>query len=453
MAAGVEQVYRYAAPSSVGIVDGRPDVRLSTSGGRTAQGRAAHPHFFDGFLGHAEQMATALLAVARVARTRYYVPPGMLAAVLRAADPVVTSNGDRLRFESFSACCGVYSRLDVLPGALDGLAFDTGTTNVDFNPPMREALAGIAGLDPLHMSVGQDVSVTTLNLSVTEKKVPLPKRWLKGFAEVQVAAAAMGPAFEVSIVEARRFLRSFPAAPPARTAPLWAVPTGRGLRLTGRGGDGAVTLAGPERLRVLEPLLRFGRSLRAYSAEAAGGPTASLWELELDDARLVVTLSPEVSRGFSGEGGVLRDLADPYAADDSELVSALLAYEPKVDIDLLAEESGLSPERVRRALVRLGAAGRVGYDTRESAYFHRELPYDPAAFDTMPPRLRAARTLVEQGAVRADGAVAYVRSGDVEYVVRTVEHGHRCSCPWYAKHRAERGPCKHILAVELTERS
>lgn len=445
-------MYRYAAPSTVESVGGCADVRLSTSGGRSAQGLAEHPRFFDGFLGNAEQMATALLAVARVARTRYYVPPGMLAAVLRAADPVVTSNGDRLRFESFSACCGVYARLDVLPGALDGPALDTGTTNVDFNPPMREALAGIAGLDPFHMSVGQDVTVTTLDGAVTEKKVPLPERWLKGFAEVQVAAASMAAVTEVPVVEARRFIRALPSAPGTRTAPLWAVPAGRGLRLTGRGGRGAVPLAGPERLRVLEPLLRFARSLRAYTGDQDDGLAASVWELDLRDARLVVTLSPEPSRGFSGEGGVLRDLAGPDSADDSDLVSVLLAYEPKIDIAAMAERSGLTADRVRSALGRLGAAGRVGFDAHEGAYFHRELPYDPAALDAMHPRLRDAKALVDQGAVRVEGDVAYVRSGDVDYVVRGIAGGHRCSCPWYAKHQGGRGPCKHVLAVELVTR-
>lgn len=453
MVVGVEQVYRYATPSTVETVGGRADVRLSTSGGRTAEGLKEHPRFFDGFLGSAEQMAAALLAVARVARTRYYVPPGMLAAVLRAADPVVTSNGDRLRFESFSACCGVYARLDVLPGALDGPALDTGTTNVDFNPPMREALAGIAGLDPLQMSVGQDVTVTTLEGAVTEKKVPLPERWLKGFAEVQVVAATMAPAVEVPVVEARRFIRALPAAPGTRTAPLWAVSAGRGLRLTGRGGEGAVPLAGPERLRVLEPLLRFARALRGYTTEGGDGLAASLWELDLTDARLLVTLSPEVSRGFSGEGGVLRDLADPDSADDSDLISVLLGYEPKIDIPELAKQSGLSEDRVKRALGRLGAAGRVGYDAHEGAYFHRELPYDAAALDAMHPRLRDAKALVEQDAVRFEGEVAHVRSGDVDYIVRAVAGEHRCSCPWYAKHQGSRGPCKHILAVELTKRA
>jgi hypothetical protein len=443
----VEQVYRYARPSTVGAREGRPDVQLATSGGRTPAGPVAHPHFFDGSLGHAEQMAGALLVVSRVARTRFYTPPGMLAAVLRAADPVATSNGDRLRFESFSACCGVHARLDVLPGALDGPALDTGTTNVDVNPPMRRALAGIGGLDPLHLTIGEDLTVSTVEGSVTEQRVPLPERWLKGFAEVQVAAAAMRPVLDVPAVEARRFLVSLPRATGARTAPLWVVPAGRGLRLTGRPGAGAVCLAGPERLRVLEPLLRFATRLRAH-APADPGTTASVWELQLRDARLVVTLSPEVSRGFSGEGGVLRDLADPRSGEDAALLSVLLAWEPRVDVPALARQAGIDESRVQRALTRLGAAGRVGYDNAEGAWFHRELPYDPDALAAMHPRLQDARDLLAAGAVTLDGDAATVRSGETTHLLRRTPTGWRCTCPWFGRHQDGRGPCKHVLAVE-----
>lgn len=450
----VEQVYRYTEPSSLTLEAGAADLMLATSGGRDVSGYAAHPHFFDGFLGHAEQMATALLVVARVARTRFYVPPGMLAAVLRAADPVVTSNGDRLRFESFSACAGVYARLDVLPPALDGAILSPGTTNVDVNPPLRAALARVGGGQSMHLAVGRDVTVTTADATVTEEKVPLPDRWLKGFAEVQVAGSGQVPVLEVGATEARRFMRSLPRSTGARSAPLWAVPAGRGLRLTGAPGPAAVCLAGPERLRVLEPLLRFATGLRGYAPADgdAGRAAASIWELTLDDARLVVTLSPEVSRGFSGEGGVLRDLADPASVADADQVAAMLAYEPRIDVLAMAEATGLPPARVLRALGRLGAAGRVGYDAAEGAYFHRELPYDAEALEAMHPRLVDARALAAAGAVTADGDRFRVRSGDVEYVVRPTATGYRCTCPWYGKHRDDRGPCKHVLAVEEVTR-
>lgn len=67
--------------------------------------------------------SVGLLAVADVAAARYHQP------LLRASlDPVVTGNGDRLRFESFSGCGGVYARLDVLAPGLDGGEVGQGTT-------------------------------------------------------------------------------------------------------------------------------------------------------------------------------------------------------------------------------------------------------------------------------------------------------------------------------------
>jgi hypothetical protein len=77
-------------------------VGLETAGGVTTAGPAANPRFFSGFVAGARPAAAGLLAVADVAHARYWQPQ---VAALR--DPVVTCNGDRLRFESFSGCCGV----------------------------------------------------------------------------------------------------------------------------------------------------------------------------------------------------------------------------------------------------------------------------------------------------------------------------------------------------------
>ena len=37
----------------------------------------------------------------------------------------------------------------------------------------------------------------------------------------------------------------------------------------------------------------------------------------------------------------------------------------------------------------------------------------------------------------------------VEHRVRISDEDAKCSCPWYAKHQGERGPCKHVLAVQI----
>jgi hypothetical protein len=88
---------------------------LSTSGGVTEAGAAAEPFFFSGFLTDPAVAARGMLACAAVARSRYIRDPEVTAAM---RDLVVTSNQDRLRFEAFSASCGVHARLDLMPAAV-----------------------------------------------------------------------------------------------------------------------------------------------------------------------------------------------------------------------------------------------------------------------------------------------------------------------------------------------
>nr|WP_228531520.1 SWIM zinc finger family protein [Micromonospora sp. ANENR4] len=413
---------------------------------QTCGGPAANPRFFAGFLTAPAASAAGLLAVAEVARTRYHQPvnPASL-------DPVVTGSRDRLRFESFSGCCGVYARMDVLPAGLDGEISGHGTTNVDVNPPLREALARVGGIEPLHVAVGpDDLTVSTVDGAVVERKVPLPGRWLRGFAEVHVLTAGFEPRAEIAAAEAAAFLRRLPAANDRSV--LWAVPAGRTLRLTSRPVPGAVCLAGAGRLAALRGVLRHARTLRVYGpAVRTGSPAVpSTWELDAGALRVSLTLSPEPYRGFSGEGAALAALAGDDVVDDAELVGALLNWDPAIDVAALADAAALPDERVRAALAQLGTAGRVGYDVADGAYFHRVMPYDAGRAERDNPRLVGARALVERGAVERDGADATVRTDAETYRVRRHPDGaYSCSCRWWARHRGQRGPCRHALAVSM----
>ncbi|MFE5561859.1 SWIM zinc finger family protein [Streptomyces sp. NPDC056544] len=446
--------FAYARPSSLTAAEAGQALNLETAGGLTPAGADAHPQFFAGFLSAPQAAARALLAVADVAAARYY-----RRTLPASLDPVVTGNGDRLRFESFSGCCGVYARLDVLPEGLRGADTGHGTTNVDVNNPLREALSRLSGDDPLHLRVGPDeMAVTTLDGPVVEKKVPLPERWLRGFAESQAVTTGFDLRAELTAAEATRFLRSLPrkaVGGGAASGAVWVVPAGRTLRPTTRPVPGAVCLPGPERLAALQRVLRHATGLRVYGPAPAGAePTASAWEVTLPGMRLTLTLSPEAARGFSGEGGVLEALATDAAAEDAELVSVLLAWEPRIDPADLAEQSGLPVDRVRAALTRLGTAGRVGYDIAEAAYFHRELPYDARRAERHNPRLVAARSLLAAGAVALGGpGTAQVTSGERHYQVRESGGALSCTCQWWADHRGRRGPCKHALATRMALRA
>jgi hypothetical protein len=447
---GTELVYRYDIPSELRADAAQSELVLATSGGVTEAGPAVHPQFYSGLLTEPAVAAAGMLAVAAVARARYVTSASVVAQLLR--DPVVTSNGDRLRFESFSGCCGVHARLDLLPAGLDGAPALSGTTNVDFNDPMRGALAGTAAGGGLLLILGAgEVSVTTAGGSVTERKVPLPQRWLKGLGEVQAMARGMSLAGELGAAEARRFIRAIPRQ--ARR-PLWVIPAAGAFRLAVAPRPGAVCVAGPHRLAELHPLLRFTRRLRAYGPPVSAGslPVPSAWELDLGTARLTLTLSPEHYRGFSGEGALLTLLGDDAAAADADLVSVLLAWDPRIDVGRLSAEARLPVARVSAALGYLAASGRVGYDLAEEAFFHRELPFGAAALESMHPRLGDARSLGDAGAVTLTAGGAVVRSGDSLHRVTFADPHDRCTCPWWGMHQGTRGPCKHVLAARMAIR-
>jgi hypothetical protein len=219
------------------------------------------------------------------------------------------------------------------------------------------------------------------------------------------------------------------------------------LRLSARPAAGAVCVAGPQRLEALLPLLPHASVVRVHgpAVTTASLPCASAWEVELPGMRFVVVLSPELSRGFSGEGAVLDHIADDRAVEDAELLGALLAFEPRLEFDLLGERAGLPGDRVRSAVVALGLSGRIGYDLAEAAYFHRELPYDGGLVERLNPRLRDARALVASGAVSLHGDHARVNGYRVA--------GTSCTCAWWSEFRDSRGKCKHVLAVGMVEAS
>lgn len=456
--AALYQDYHYLRPSS--LVDSDRTLSLAT-----CTNVDEHPHFFRGTLVNPGRFADLLGGLMQVVQARFHVPAAMLGRLLALADPVVTCSDDRLRFEGFSGCCGVYARVDFLPPSVRGETFGRGTTNVDFNQPMLFALAKLRDADQVMLSVGSDeVALQSDTHSVIEKKVQLPVRWLKGFVEVQACQARMELVHQVSALEARRFLRSLPRMKTNRR-PTWIVSSGRtsaagspngpsqtrGLRSSQVESSDGVRVGGLERLRVLEKLSSRSNLLRIYSDRLTG---ASAWELSFDDCRFHLVISPEVWRGFSGEGQALQDSATSSWKDQLASIRVALKWEAIINAKRLAERLDCDESQIAAALGVLGTRGMVGYDLSESAYFHRELPFDLQLVDKLQPRLRAARKLLESDDVRVtkrsdkETEVA-VASGNIFHRVCLTAQSASCTCPWYSKHQNTRGPCKHILAAQI----
>ncbi|MBO0812539.1 MAG: SWIM zinc finger family protein [Microlunatus sp.] len=411
---------------------------------------------FDGFLNHPVQAAAALLLLGRVARHRFYLPAGMVAAKIASSDPVVTTCQDQLRFESFSACCGMALRYDVLSGGLATRPNTHGSTNIDLTEPTRIALTGIQGLDPLHLRITNEirhaVTFTTLDHTVTEAKAPLPQRWVRGFAEAQAAGAGLVQHAEISSGQARRFWRTLPRADNG-SAQLYVATNGRGLHLTGSATATTIPLGGPSRLRIIEPLLKHAHSITVYGSRHGLGPGVSLWQLNFPDGILSCALSATPSRGFSGEGGLLHQLADPDGIRHADHIGDYLTDHHNGELLTVAglTRLGLTNAQVETGLARLAAAGIVGYDAAQRGYFHRELPWAIDAAQALNPRLVAANTLVTNATITSSPTddIIDIRHGASHHRVRGRGPNATCTCPWIGQHGTSRGPCKHILAADI----
>jgi hypothetical protein len=445
----IEHAYAYPFASALSVAKGKPLLALATSNAPVAE-----RVFFSGRLLKPDIAAQLLLATSEVALRRYFVPPAMVARILRAADPVVTAAGGRLRLESFSQCCGVYARADLLPEMLSAETFGKGTTNVDFNPPMRAALAQVRAGESLDLAVTPArVAVTSARGTAVEHKVRLPVRWLKGFAEVQALAAGLEHAATLKGPEARRFLAAVPAQVKARDR-VWLLPVAGGLRVSQTAaGGGAIASAGLGRLRAMGPLARHAQAMHVYAS--AGGTSA--FELDLGVARFTLVLSAAAARGFSGEGQLLAALSRPDVDAALARVRATLAWQSDLKGAELSRRLKLPEAAVTAALALLAAEGLVGFDARERSYFHRALPFDLSRIEDRQPRLAAARELNAAGAVTVKAArdaqiEATVRSEDTAHRVRLDGEDFHCTCLWHARTGGDSGPCKHVLAVMLAGR-
>lgn len=430
----------------------------SVSGVDSTRLAQAAPHFFSGQLTRPRRAAGLLRGLMRIVRSRFHTPAAMLNRILAESDPVVTCSDARLRFEGFSACCGAYARVDFLPNAVDGHRFGRGTTNVDFNQPMLSALAKVREGDRVCLNVGTDrVELTRNAEAVVEKKVALPLRWLKGFVEVQSCQCRMTLVHEVSGREAMRFLRSLPRIKTNRRE-TFVLAAGQGLRLSQILARNAVRVGGLERLDVLESVGVDAERMRVYADEVTG---SSAWELTYDDCRFCLVISPEVWRGFSGEGQALTAIASQDWERTLALVRSQLTWNSVIDeedlhrrIQANFQNTAISADTIRGALAGLGSRGLVGFDLAEGCWFHRELPFDLEAVEKLHPRLRDARKLIAEGNVRIGlrslvSIEVLVHSSGVDHRVRFTGEDVKCTCPWFAKHGFSRGPCKHILASQI----
>jgi len=256
--------------------------------------------------------------------------------------------------------------------------------------------------------------------------------------------------YELGISEARRFIRSLPRTPVKQ--PSFIAQSGRSLRMSLREKPGAIRLAGLNRIRIIEPLLSSAKGMRVWSDSDTG---VSGWEFLFDVGRLFLLISPELYRGFSGEGQVLERLATGGWEESLSHVQAQLAWQSQLDISDLSSQTGFNEEDVASSMAVLGSRGLAGYDVATGKYFHRILPFELDKVEQMQPRLKGAKKLLEDKRVKISEKISdeefdlQVGGSGVDHLVRIRNDQDKCTCPWFCKYLGQRGPCKHILAARM----
>lgn len=405
--------------------------------------------FFQGFLTAPYIIARCLITLSNIVQSSFNLSPFQMALM---RDPIATAGNEKIRFEGFSHCAGVYARIDVLPKAIDGEFPANGTVNVDFNQPMINALAGIGRQGQMMLHIGaKEISVqTSATEKVVERKVPLPLKWIKGLTTVQIFLSAAEQVHTFNQLQAMQLFKSIPAGQPK--ADYYLIQRGNKPTFSPAKTANAICVGGVHRLKLLEPLLPLAHELKVFAGPDMQSTT---WQLYFGDVRCSFSLSRECWRGFSGEGAALEsliadvpdawlDAMNKYSHANQEFNPAILAVEENIHFDQVDSLTG-----------RMAAMGLLGYDLDERQFFYRRLPFKQSRILQLNPRMKDAEKLLEENKVTIlqnapDRVEARVAGSGMQHTVIIDQGKARCTCTWFAKHQGDRGPCKHILAVKIT---
>ena len=403
------------------------------------------PCFFWGSLTDPYVTAKCWSTIAKVVRSSFGpIPPSL-------RDPIVSAGSERLRFEGFSSCNGVYVRLDMKPEAVDGEFIANGTTNVDFNDPMLNALNAIQKKEKVTLAVGQqDVQVITSKAKVVEKKVTLPMRWIKGLTSVQLYLADMDLKFELNKIQTIQLFQSLPKGN-VKGDFFITKRAGKFMFSTLATAD-SVRIGGVQRLRLLEGILAIVDKIFIY--ESDDKQTCAV-VCEFGKMQLLMAFSPDSYRGFSGEGNVLETMTENLPIEWVYGLNSLLKSNEMFDPTMLSIENDIDFGTMDNLTSNLSSMGLLGYDLSEKAHFYRRLPFKTERILSLNPRLKNAKKLIDNEEVeiverKADYIEAKVKGSGVVHKVIIDNTSQRCTCDWFTAYQGKRGICKHILAVKMT---
>jgi len=412
-------------------------------------------------------------------------------------DPVVSVHPDCVVFEVFSIDESSYGRVTVPMDKLDTFGETVyGTTNVDYSRALANEIARVRDYRPAFLEVGGGgVSLATGAGEHMEKKIDLPPSWVRGFLQVQSAAAFAGIDLSLSAATVAEMLavlrrRREDAGPrslrfvlaPGRKPKIIVEPWGIEIQEAEHPyeGDytGDVRIWGRRRLLTLESLMPTADKVQA---RLLGTGMPSYWTVFQKGHRFDLGLSGWTQNDWSRAArfDLLASTGTVFGGDTAQAASALEAR-LRLTPEELSSCTDLSRTAATTALQRLCREGRAMYDLAGGVYRWRQLlPFPVESEEESDPRLYLARRLVATGGVRwlkageeeeeifglppeSEQTTRYraqVRGGEDKrerkfHVVLDLDADGRalfvsCDCAWHRREKLRKGPCAHILAATV----
>ncbi|WP_165067095.1 SWIM zinc finger family protein [Paludisphaera rhizosphaerae] len=406
-------------------------------------------------------------------------------------DPVVTVHPDEVFFEVFSKDEGAYAKLGVDRDCFSSATDPTyGTTNIDFSQSLYQGLQQMRSYRETRLTIGPEGVglMTKASGEVLEKTIRVPDSWLRGFLQVQSAAALPRDTFALAPIDLYNALRHLrlhadekgkrrglrvelmPGQPPRLVLEPWneVIPT---TAAPYKGKSARVARVwGRRRLMLLQRFLPFTEEVDVH---LLGSGLPSFWVLRGRGMTLTLGLTGFTSANWSQ--ALNFDLLLPRKAEPGgKSLDAVLEHlngRWSAGAGELAKATKLSWPALTEALQLGCQQGRIMYDLAADVYRLRPLtdaPLDLGRLEFRDARERVAHDLlVRRGAVEIVSENRIPGSG-LELTGRvTVKEDNReyrpkmlladegqvtraeCTCSFFRKQGLKAGPCVHLVALRL----
>lgn len=405
-------------------------------------------------------------------------------------DPVITVHPDQVFFEVFSKDEGSYARL-----AFDKEAFgfdaepECGTTNIDYSPQLYGNIQQMRSYRATHLSIGKDaVQVATADAKdVLEKKINLPDSWLRGFLQVQSAAALPMDHFTLAALDIYNLLRLLrmhadqkgkrrgirieltPGETPRLVLEPWeTVLASSAEKFTGKSAR-VVRIWGRRRLMLLRRILPF---VNQVDVHVMGSGLPSFWIFRAAEFTFTLGITGFTAANWSQ--AVNFDLLLPRKTQSSEPLEKIIRHLSQVwfaDARELANVTGLKGSALLEALQNGCQQGRIIFDLARNVYRLRPLTEAPLDLQKLEYRngrektahdllhRRDAVRIVSENRIAATGleltGQVNVAEDKREYRPQMLltDEGQvsraECTCSLFRKQGLKDGPCAHLIALRL----